>query len=211
MINEKKVKDILSRYVPNDAVGICFSWIHQHAIRVRIKNSRNSKYGDYRPPQDGKTHTITINHDLNPFAFLITFAHEVAHLTCFKRYGHRVAPHGKEWKDEFRLHLFPLIQKDIFPDDLQLALRKYLHNPAASSCSDPLLAKTLLRYNKTHENWLHLEDLPAGQLFTIKNGKTFIKGPLIRKNYLCHEQGSGTPYHIHGLMEVLEVNEGVPF
>ena len=48
----------------------CASWIVQN-IHLRITGMRASS-GDYRPPT-GNGHQITVNHDLNPFAFLITF------------------------------------------------------------------------------------------------------------------------------------------
>ena len=86
MVTGEKLRAALLKYIPEGAVDVCYDWIRTYRISVRIKPSRLSKYGDYRPPVEGRSHTITINHDLNQFAFLITFTHEVAHLTCFLKH-----------------------------------------------------------------------------------------------------------------------------
>ena len=61
-------------------------------------SERNSRYGDYTAPRNGQNHLITVNHNLNKYAFLITLVHEVAHLVTYNNHRHRVSPHGGEWK-----------------------------------------------------------------------------------------------------------------
>jgi hypothetical protein len=201
-VTGEQLRSALAKYVPADAVDTCFDWIRQYRIRVRIKKTRQSKYGDYRPPFDGSSHTITINHDLNPYAFLITFTHEVAHLTCFNKFRNRVAPHGEEWKSEFRHHLSGFIHRHIFPDDIKYALINYIKDPAASSCGDVALMKALKRYDKDNGNWTHLEEVPYNAQFKIRNGQQFIKGKQLRKNFECYEIETRHKYFIHPLMEV---------
>jgi SprT protein len=46
--------------------------------------ARSSKLGDYRPPQRGLPHRISVNHNLNQHEFLITLIHEMAHLLCWE-------------------------------------------------------------------------------------------------------------------------------
>lgn len=197
-----EVRKSLARYLPAEAVDICFDWIRQYRIRIRIKRSRQSKLGDYRPPHSGIGHTITINHDLNPFAFLITFTHEVAHLTCFLKYRDKVAPHGEEWKREFKYLLGGFLNMRIFPDEVAEALTGYLRNPAASSCTDLGLAKALRNYDHNKEDWQHLEDIPYNAAFSIRNGQRFIKGHKLRKNFECVDLHNRHKYFIHPLMEV---------
>ena len=60
----------------------------------KVKKSRSSKYGDYRPPLKGSNHLITINYDMNKYAFLITLVHEIAHLTNWNKHKDKVKPHG---------------------------------------------------------------------------------------------------------------------
>lgn len=202
-MDSEQLRNSLSKYLPPDAVDDCTHWIIQHRISVRIKKSRASRYGDYHPPQRGKGHKITINHDLNPYAFLLTFTHEVAHLTCYLKHLNTVNPHGDEWKREFRFLLIPFIERKIFPDDISMAVRKYIHDPAASSCTDVNLQKALKRYDKNMEGWIFLEDLPHSARFKIRNGKTFVKGDQLRKNFVCFDLQSRHKYFIHPTMEVM--------
>ncbi len=196
------LREALSKYVPSGAVDTCFDWIRQYKIRVRIKKSRQSKYGDYQAPHDGKGHTITINHDLNPYAFLITFTHEVAHLTCYLKHQNRVAPHGAEWKSDFRYLMQAFLDRGIFPEDIASSLMAYMRNPAASSCSDIEMMRALRKYDLKTEDWVHLDEIPFNSCFALKNGMHFIKGHKIRKNYECFERHSRHKYFIHPLMEV---------
>ena len=47
-------------------------------VRLRIARPRRTKLGDHRPPGRGWTmHRISINDDLNPYAFLTTLLHEM--------------------------------------------------------------------------------------------------------------------------------------
>ena len=74
-----KVK-ILERYLPADAAPLIGRWIDYFKCEFKISRNRNSKFGDYRPPHDGKGHRISVNFDLNPYAFLVITVHEFAHL-----------------------------------------------------------------------------------------------------------------------------------
>ncbi len=203
-VSSEHLRDSLLKYVPADTVDDCIEWIRTHRITVRIKKSRQSKYGDYHPPQRGENHKITINHDLNPYAFLITFTHEVAHLLCYNRYGNRTLPHGEEWKREFKNLLIPLLYKNVFPADVKHAVIRYLKDPAASSCTDLHLLKTLNKYNPVKEGWMHLEDLEEGSTFQTATGKIFRKGKQLRKNFECFDE-KNHKYFVHPLMEVMAV------
>ena len=202
-MSPEHIRESLKKYLPSDAVEDCVEWIVKHRISVRIKRTRMTKYGDYHPPLRGQNHKITINHDLNEYAFLITFTHEVAHLNCFNRYGISVSPHGEEWKREFKFLLIPLMHRNIFPHDIKSALVNYIRDPSASSCSDLNLQKTLSRYDMKKDGWLHLEDLNEGQAFTTVTGKVFVKGRKLRKNYECYESATQHKYFIYPLLEVL--------
>src|SRR6185295_15910601 len=84
-------------FVPEDAVDIVVRWISEYKMILTITNTRQSVFGDYRWPQGTKGHRISVNGDLNPYAFLITLVHEMAHLTSWERYRNTVSSHGKEW------------------------------------------------------------------------------------------------------------------
>jgi len=197
---------ILSKYIPASCVQVCTSWITNKNIHLKITRGRSSKYGDYRPHEKGDGHHITVNHDLNPFSFLITFVHEVAHLHCFIRYKHRHEPHGREWKEEFRILLSEFIRMKVFPEDIESALNSYIQNPAASSCSDMHLHRTLKKYDpKGPEEIFHLEDLEQGEIFRINLSRSvqlFRKGARKRTRYHCTEIKSGREYMVSALAEV---------
>lgn len=201
-VTGEDVRRILHKYLPEAAIEICFNWIQHYRIRVRITHKRENILGNYRPPHDGNNHTITINHDLNPYAFLITFTHEVAHLVCFTKHGPFVEPHGEEWKTEYRNLLAGLIHRNIFPEDIHAAVLRCLKNPPATGCGDIQLAKTLSKYNTVNDGYVHLDELPYGSTFRIRNGRTFIKGEKLRTNFICYEVPDSIKYFLHPLMEV---------
>jgi hypothetical protein len=196
-----EIRKHLIKYVPDAAVDYCLDLIARYRFALCISRSRHSKYGDYRPPEKGQGHRITINHDLNQYAFLITFIHEVAHLTTFVKTKSLRPPHGPVWKKEFQRLLYPLLYRHVFPSDLLAPLQNYIANPAATSCTDLSLLRALKKYNSDHEHWQHLEDLPAGVIFRIKTGRVFIKKHQARKNFLCMEVKTNQPYMLNPLME----------
>ncbi|MCX6291419.1 MAG: sprT domain-containing protein [Bacteroidetes bacterium] len=205
-MSKETIQHILAKYIPESAVETCSQWIVQHNIHVRITRSRSSKYGDYRPMKNNG-HQITINHDLNPYAFLITFVHEVAHMHAETRYRGRISPHGKEWKSVFSLLLGDFVQRDIFPTDLLRALTAYMQNPAASSCSDLDLLRALRKYDKKELMEVqHLEDLPSGTLFRLHSSRSklvFKKGKKIRTRFHCMEMTTKREYFVNPLTEVI--------
>jgi len=73
-------KEILAQYIPEEAIDKVLNRIIEKKVHLKITRGRRTKLGDYRPPVRHSNHRISINHDLNPYAFLITFIHEFAHL-----------------------------------------------------------------------------------------------------------------------------------
>lgn len=197
-------KSILIKYLPEDSVTVIAEWIFRFNFKLKIKKSRSTKYGDYRPPLRNANHQITINHDLNKYAFLITLVHEIAHLSTWEKHKNNVKPHGEEWKKEFRMLMNPFMKEDIFPTDIIHVLHNYLKNPAASSCSDISLLRTLKKYDKK-EDVIFLEELPLHAVFKISEERYFLKGEKIRKRYKCKEIKSEKFYLFNPLCEVNHV------
>ena len=192
---------ILEKYVPEQAVGLISKWIYDFDFKLKIKRTRSSKFGDYRPPLPGKNHQITVNNDLNRYAFLLTLVHEIAHLSNFIKTGDKVAPHGREWKHEFRVLMQPFFAMQVFPPDVRAAVEKYLNNPAATSCSDIGLQKTLKNYDEKDDHIL-LETLTQGSMFEYK-GMRFSKGAKRRKRYICLQLHNERSYLFSPVAEVL--------
>lgn len=177
--------DILGRYVPEAALMYCFEQIKRHGVHLKIVNERLSRHGDYRKLPDGG-HLITINAGPNPYRFLITLIHEIAHLVAFIEHGHRIRPHGKEWKQTFKLLMLPLLNPAVFPKELLPVLATHFKSPKASSSADSRLDRELSRYDETVRG-VFVEELPEGALFAYREKRIFKKGSKRRKRYECLE------------------------
>jgi len=198
-------QSILHKYIPEKAVPVISEWIYQFDFKLRIKKSRSSKYGDYRPPIKGENHLITINYDMNKYAFLITLVHEIAHLSNYNKHKDTVKPHGEEWKLHYKMLMNQFLIPEIFPPDVISALRKYMNNPAASSCSDTNLLRVLKNYDN-REHTVFLEDVPMGSTFSYNENRFFIRGEQVRKRIKCKEKDTNTVYLFNPLTEVLVIN-----
>lgn len=204
---ENKIK-ILENYIPKEAAPIIANWITKTQCVFTISKARNSKFGDYRPPFRDKGHRISVNHDLQPMAFLITTIHEFAHLKTWVEYGRRAKPHGVEWKNNYKALLEIFLKKNLFPEDLVPIIQNHLENPKASSCSDPTLYKALHAYQNPNSTTLHhLDDLAIDQKFKLSNGRTFIKKQKLRTRYKCLEVNKKQYYLIPGIAEVFPIED----
>ena len=192
----------LQKYIPEPAVPVIARWIVEYDFKLKIRRERNTKLGDYRSPHGGSNHVITINHNLNKYAFLITLVHEVAHLVTFVKHKNNVNPHGEEWKQNFKQLMKHFLTNDFFPTDVLLALQKHLLSPAASSCSDANLLRILNRYDENNEQKVFIEKVPHKTVFKYNGDRLFEKGERIRTRYRCKEIYTGAIYLFHALAEV---------
>lgn len=197
----------LSKYIPEAAAPIISQWINDTACRFKVTKSRSSKLGDYRSPFKNEPHQITINHDLNPFSFLITTVHEFAHLKTWQNHKNKVRPHGTEWKNNFKGLMDPFIRLNLFPADVTSALVKYMNNPAASSCTDLNLYKTLKNYDSKQDAIVTIDTLEFQQYFSIKSGRVFQKQEKLRKRYKCLEVSTQRIYLFHPIAEVFPIEK----
>lgn len=195
-------RDILGNYLPDSAIDRVYEWIVQHHVHLKISRGRKTKLGDYRPPIRHPKHRISINHDLNPYAFLITFVHELAHLMVFEKYGTRAAPHGLEWKTTYRELMQELLGESIFPKDLERVLEKSIKNSKAASTSDLKLSRILQQYDPENGD-IQLEDLDLNTIFFTKNGRKFQKGEKVRTRYKCQNLINHKYYLFHPLTPVV--------
>jgi SprT protein len=200
-IQYQKNSEILKKYLPEQSVELIAEWIVKFDFKLKIKKERSTRLGDYTSPRPGLNHTITINHNLNKYAFLITLVHEIAHLVTYNTYKNAVNPHGKEWKENFKSLIQPFLNTETFPLEVFAALRKYMQNPAASSCSDVHLLRTLKLHDESTDT-VFLEYLPINAVFLYNGSRVFQKGEKIRKRFKCKEINSGMVYLFNPLVEV---------
>jgi hypothetical protein len=200
----EKYKAILEKYLPADTVEPVISYLQQYKVHLRISQGRTTKLGDYRPPGKDRGHQISVNHDLNPYAFLITLIHEFAHLIVWEKYRNSVKPHGKEWKETYRELMQPFTENGTFPKEILEVLKSYLSKSYASSNTDLQLSRVLQQYDK--KDVLTLEQLDEGTLFRLPNGRRFKKGPLLRKRYRCPSIDNKRIYLVNPLAEVVRLD-----
>ena len=193
----------MAKYIPLPLVEGVANLIVEHKVLLKIKKPRSSKLGDYRSPAFNGRHTISINKDLNQYAFAVTLLHELAHLLCFNQFRGRVKPHGLQWKCIFIELANPYLQQEVFPKDVQTALENYFRNPAASTCGDPYLLKVLGKYDK--EPSVLVETVAEGMVFELENGRTFLMGKRRRTRYSCICQDSKREYLVSGVAKIKRI------
>jgi hypothetical protein len=194
--------------MPPEAAPVIAKWIDYFHCEFKISKNRATKLGDYRHPFKTAGHRISVNHNLNPYAFLVTTVHEFAHLLTWNEYKNKVKPHGQEWKHNFKRMMSPFLEQNLFPGDIQQAISNYLRNPAASSCTDLSLSRTLRSYDAVQQNYVRLEEISHGVLFAIKDGRRFKKGEQLRKRYRCTSMDNGHVYLFNPLAEVEVLSSG---
>lgn len=197
----EKIAHKLGKYVPPESIEYVLDLLFSQPVHFKVTKPRKTKHGDFRPGKKGAPHRITINGDLNPYAFLITTIHEFAHLVTHEKHGHRVKAHGDEWKNEFRELLLPILDTGVLPEDVNTALKNSLYRLKASTCTDKNLYRTLKQYDESSDNTVLLEQLDHHEQFRLGK-RVFKRGPLQRTRYLCQEISSNRMYLVSGLAEV---------
>lgn len=196
---------MLERFLPPNTFDLVAPYFRTHAIHLTLTHERKSVLGDYREPtKEQPYHRISLNINLNQYSFLITLIHELAHLhTCvhFKQ----AQPHGKEWKTQFRHMLIPFLGKRIFPYDVERSLKAYLQNPAASTCTDPDLYKSLYKYDEQKPGYKLVDDLEEGQWFESEDGRIYEKLEQLRTRSRCRDVVNRRVYLFPGIIEVKHV------
>ena len=192
-MNSNKVLEILHTHLPLPSVGYCFDLWKSSPFDLKLAKSRQTKVGDFTSKRSKSHPRITLNNDLNPYLFLTTYIHEVAHLHVFLRFGHSVDPHGEEWKQEFTDLLIPMLWDHIYPEEILHELRRHMINPKASSFADTKLTEAFRQFDKDKKHAAVLSQLPEGSTFLLQ-GKYFKKGKLRRTRVLCKELKSKRDY-----------------
>ena len=174
-----------------------------------VTRPRRTKFGDFtvRPFQRER---ITVNANLNPYNFLITYLHEVAHLEVHRSYKRKQPAHGQAWKNKFKQLLLPVLNTTIFPEPILVPLVHYAQNPKYSTSSHLPLMLALQAFDASsssvrNSSLVPLHELSEGDIFKI-NRKVFIYGTLRRTRVVCLEKNSKKRYTVaaHAMVEKLE-------
>jgi hypothetical protein len=196
-----KGKNIFQKYVNPDAVDFCVNLWYNHEFILKITKPRKSIRGNFIFNSKENRFIITINGDLNPYSFLFTFLHEVAHLITFKKFGNQVFPHGKEWKKIFSELLIEAYTLNLFPKNIDSVLVDFLANPKATVNASQKIETFFSSFDVEQKQIPFLKDLENGSVFYFQQ-KKFKKIKLRRTRVLCLELDSAKNYLISAIARV---------
>ena len=194
--------EYLQEFIPEGSSQLVLNYLHQYKVHLTVTRERKTVLGDYRNAVDGKNHRISVNGNLNRYAFLITLIHELAHLVTFMQYGSRVKSHGKEWKHIYAKMLEDFLKLDIFPVDIKAAFKQTIHDLPTSSCADEVLTRVLKKYDKNVTGLVLIEQINEGSLFQTNDKRIFRKGKKLRKRFECIEVATKRLYLFSPIYEV---------
>ncbi len=203
--NEYLLTDVFDIHLPATSADYGRKLWQHYGFTFRVVKPRRTRLGDFRVLPQGST-VITVNADLNPHAFLITYVHEVAHAHVHQAYRRRGKPHGRVWQTAFQRLMQPLLTETVFPVEILGPLQNYLAKPAATTSANPALTLALRQTDTpAADGKTLLRDVPEGRSFQFAK-KTYVRGTLRRTRVVCKEVASGKSYAIlaHALVKLNE-------
>ena len=194
------MEDVLT-FVPEEARIQVKQLIETSKLRIKITKKRQTKHGDFRKMHNC-TSLITLNITPNPYRFLITLLHELAHFKVSQATHYLIRPHGKEWKSAYKNLVLEFLNPSIFPEPLCSLFAAHMINPKASTDRDFALVMALKKYDPPSKT-THLFELADGQQFQLENGREFVKIKKRRIRFECEERVSGRVYLFSPHAEVI--------
>ena len=198
---EPRHRQTLSEHLPDRSLSTVEAWLDEHPVALTISRKRNSKMGDYRPPAKNGRHRISVNGDLHPYAFLVTLTHELAHLVTWEKHKRRARPHGEQWKTQFRSMLRELWVQEIFEDGVSTIVDDFSTGKISYRMFN-LRFEKLVHHIAPDTGESLLGDLPVNAVFSLHNGRRFIKMEKVRTRFRCKELRNHRIYLISPLAKV---------
>lgn len=162
-------------------------------IILRLVNPRKRRLGDFSIHPLLRKPKITLNNNLPPDLFILTFLHELAHKRAHDLYKGKVAPHGKEWKKIFSYLLDQAVSDPLFIEHSRFLL------------SHQIQPKARINIDKEDTESTRVKDLPVLSTFKIKgSSQEFILKKKIRTRYLCESKLNGKLYTVSGNAIVID-------
>src|SRR5688572_3135306 len=192
----------LADYLPSNTYDPVLAYLREYKVHLTITRERRSILGDYRHRTQHANHRISVNGNLNPYSFLITLLHELAHLLTFEQFGSTVLSHGKEWKTVYTGMLAQFLQHRVFPPDIETELVRSLQNPAATTCAEDGLLRVLRKYDARESHHRLVEEIATNEMFRTHDGRIFKKAGKLRKRFQCIEIKTGKVYLFSPVYEV---------
>lgn len=194
----------LKPYLPKGSFRKVLPYFENYSIFLKITRERRTILGDYRHPnREYPIHRISVNGSLNPYSFLVTLLHELAHMLTYIQYGRKASPHGVEWQSQYREVFKPFLSKGIFPPELEAVIKSSLRQVKAATCSDPDLYRALKAYDYRPRHIRYVEEIGVGGIFQIEDGRRFKMIGKMRTRYKCQEISSKQLYYFNAMVEVV--------
>lgn len=206
MTKGRSLDHALNEYLPAGSAVPVLEWFNTHHVVLRVTGSRRSKLGDFRGSTPFSPPVISVNHNLNPYSFLVTLLHEMAHAEVFLNFRRRMQPHGEHWKQAYRALGQPYLHPGLLPDSIRTAFADYLRNPSASSTTNLKLALALRAFDAPNEA-IRISELPADAIFALPDGRMFKRGDKLRKRYRCECLNNKRIYLFSPLAEIIPVEK----
>ena len=206
MRKNRSLKEALEDHLPPGCATPVTEWFGSKRVNLNITRSRRSKLGDFRGSIHPEPPAISVNHDLNPYSFLVTMLHEMAHADVFLNSKKRVQPHGIEWKSTYRKLATPYLSIQGLDPDFTVTFEQYLQNPSASSGAHLPLAMVLKSFDQP-SNVTLITDIPENTFFALPNGRIFKKGVQLRKRFRCECLNNKRIYLFSPLAEITPIND----
>ena len=188
------------KFLPKDFQEHILNIKKKEGFSLTLSNPRKSKLGDYRYNHKFKSHHITINIDLEPIYFMVTYLHEVAHKMCWDQFNLKAKPHGQEWKHLFVSLLWNFKSQIKLSDSDNELILNFISNPQA-------------RFQKFNncENDLKVSNLKPQSIFELEGGETFQLIKKRRTRFLCLNTINNQQYTIQGNTLVKKIHSGGVF
>jgi hypothetical protein len=205
-ITEAEFAAQFGRYFPPEALSFSFYLFDKENFGIKITPHRESKKGDFRPlaPQRPLP-LVTINSTLSPYEFLVVYLHEVAHYMVYKWHPKRIAPHGKEWKTQYRQLFHELLSAVTLPDEVKFAFETHLQHVKSSSALDGALNDLFYKNNVKYPNEFMVKELRPNDLFLCQK-KVFRFDCLIRTRARCTMIRNNKSYLVAGHAKVFKID-----
>lgn len=213
ILSKINTRETLSRYFPVEAVDHISQLMTDYRIRLKVNKGRATRLGDFKPAMNGDLNQISVNGDLNIYAFQLVFIHELAHLKVYQEYPEksmyfrspgRLLPHGKEWKKVYGDLIRLFVGKGYFHPLLHEPLMQYSSRVRASGIASEQVVRVLRLFDGEGEKdrFILLEELPEQEVFFSRSGRQFKKGALLRKRYRCLCLDNQRTYLFHPMASV---------
>lgn len=179
------------------------TYLKENNCKLTICKPRKTKLGDFRVR--GEQKQIKVNQGMNQYRFVLTLVHEIAHLKTFIEFRNSVAPHGKQWKENYRQLMQLWNIKALFSNsaDLITVFNNEWNAPKACAGIHTETELKLRQYDEGAEGVM-LQDLGAHALFDFK-GVRYEKLQNRRSRVLCKRLDDQRLYTIHKASWVVEL------